>query len=80
MVVLSAGGLLDVDDVPDDLKSTAPSRLSPSVTLDENEKAQILAVLQECNGNRSLAARRLGISRRTIYRKLDEYAKEGLVP
>ena len=80
MVVLSAGGLLDVDDVPDDLKSAAPSRLSPSVTLDENEKAQILAVLQECNGNRSLAARRLGISRRTIYRKLDEYAKEGLVP
>lgn len=78
MVVLSTNGTLDENDVPDALR-TAPAAapLSATVTLGENEKAQILAVLKECGGNRSEAARKLGISRRTIYRKLDEYAKDG---
>lgn len=78
MVVLSTNGTLDENDVPDALH-TAPAAtpLSATVTLGENEKAQILAVLKECGGNRSEAARKLGISRRTIYRKLDEYAKDG---
>jgi DNA-binding NtrC family response regulator len=79
MIVLSSGGMLDVEDVPDQLKaSVAPVPLSSTVTIGENEKAQILAVLKECDDNRSEAARRLGISRRTIYRKLAEYAKEGI--
>ncbi|MBQ8112136.1 MAG: sigma-54-dependent Fis family transcriptional regulator, partial [Kiritimatiellae bacterium] len=79
MIVLSSGGMLDVEDVPDQLKaSAAPVPLSSTVTIGENEKAQILAVLKECKGNRSEAARRLGIARRTIYRKLAEYAKEGI--
>ena len=78
MVVLSMNATLDVNDVPDSIRlppQAAP--LSATVTLGQNEKAQILAVLKECGGNRSEAARKLGISRRTIYRKLDEYAKEG---
>ena len=80
MVVLSTGALLDVVDVPEQMQSTpAPLvDLSSSVTLGENEKAQILAVLKEVGGNRTRAAQVLGISRRTLYRKLDEYAKEGI--
>ena len=80
MVVLSTGALLDVADVPEQLRPAAASNvsLSSSVTLGENEKAQILAVLREVGGNRSRAAQVLGISRRTLYRKLDEYAKEGV--
>lgn len=80
MVVLSTGALLDVADVPEQLKPAAVPNvsLSSSVTLGENEKAQILAVLKEVGGNRSRAAQVLGISRRTLYRKLDEYAKEGI--
>ena len=80
MVVLSTGALLDVADVPEQLKPAAAPNvsLSSSVTLGENEKAQILAVLKEVGGNRSRAAQVLGISRRTLYRKLDEYAKEGI--
>jgi transcriptional regulator of acetoin/glycerol metabolism len=71
--------MLDIEDVPDQLKtSTSQSPLSSTVTIGENEKAQILAVLKECGDNRSKAAQRLGISRRTIYRKLAEYAKEGI--
>lgn len=83
MVVLSLGEQLDVADVPDSIQApmtsttiTTPT-FSSATTLDENEKTQILAVLKQVDGNRSKAAQLLGISRRTLYRKLDEYAKDG---
>jgi DNA-binding NtrC family response regulator len=41
--------------------------------LDPAEKARILAVLDQCGGNQSRAARELGIPRRTLLRRLDEY-------
>ena len=41
--------------------------------LDLAEKRHILHVLEKCGGNRSLAARRLGIGRRTLYRRLEEW-------
>ena len=81
MIVLSPGGMLDVADLPEQLRPAvaAPAQLLPTgSTLGENERAQILAVLKEVGGNRSQAAKVLGISRRTLYRKLDEYAKEGI--
>ena len=43
--------------------STAPDRLL------ELEKEHILKILQQTRGNRSEAARRLGIERKTLYRK-----------
>ena len=81
MVVLSQGGLLDVGDVPEHMRApSAPAAddaaALPPGTLDETEKAKILSVLDQVGGNRSRAAQVLGISRRTLYRKLDEYAKE----
>ena len=45
----------------------------PAPTLAETEKAQILAMLAECRNNKSKAAERLGISRRTLHRKLKEW-------
>ena len=81
MVVLSQGGLLDVGDVPEHMRApsapAADAAALPPGTLDETEKAKILSVLDQVGGNRSRAAQVLGISRRTLYRKLDEYAKEG---
>ena len=80
MVVLSQGGQLDVDDVPEHMRAPASAiaeQSLPAGTLGETEKAKILSVLEQVNGNRSRAAQVLGISRRTLYRKLDEYAKEG---
>ena len=80
MVVLSQGGLLDVGDVPEHMRmpSAQPDVTAlPPGTLDETEKAKILSVLDQVGGNRSRAAQVLGISRRTLYRKLDEYAKDG---
>jgi len=79
MVVLSPGGQLDVEDVPDEMRVqiAPPLPVSATGTLAETEKAKILAALQSVGNNRSKAARLLGISRRTLYRKLDEYSQEG---
>lgn len=41
------------------------------------EKRLIVSALKETDGNRSLAARKLGMSRRSLYRKLDLYNLEG---
>ena len=44
-----------------------------SLSLEEKEKELILKALDRHNGKRKLAARELGISERTLYRKIKEY-------
>jgi len=48
------------------------------LTLDQLERQHILAALDRNNGNRTATALELGISRRTLYYKLEEYQKQGL--
>ncbi|MBI2413893.1 MAG: sigma-54-dependent Fis family transcriptional regulator, partial [Deltaproteobacteria bacterium] len=43
-----------------------------STQLDALIRNHIRAVLMQCNGNKSRAARALGISRRTLFRKIEE--------
>jgi two-component system response regulator HydG len=45
--------------------------------LDQIERATILAALQRAGGNKTKAAGELGISRRTLHRKLRDYARAG---
>lgn len=45
----------------------------PSATIRELEKEQILHTLDKFHGNRKQTARELGISERTLYRKLEKY-------
>ena len=81
MCVLSPGGKLSIDDVPVEILSfgKAASATSESdaddapATLAETEKDTILRVLAECGNNKSKAAIKLGISRRTLHRKLNEW-------
>ncbi|HZG51113.1 MAG TPA: helix-turn-helix domain-containing protein, partial [Pyrinomonadaceae bacterium] len=49
---------------------------APTRTLEELERQHILRVLEETGGNRERAAIILGISARTLYRKLREYEEE----
>jgi len=79
MVVLSAGGELGVEDVPETIRGpvAAAAPTAAGGTLGETEKAKILQTLADVGGNRSRAAQVLGISRRTLYRKLDAYEAEG---
>ena len=89
MVVLASGSKLTVDDLPVEitncelrianaevrkpLASPIASHQSPLTTLAEGEKEHILAAIEHCHGNISKAADELGISRRTIHRKLKEW-------
>ena len=45
----------------------------PSEDLDAIERGHIVRVLAETRGNKLVAARRLGISRRTLYRRLERH-------
>jgi DNA-binding NtrC family response regulator len=47
------------------------------LTLRELEREYILEILREAGGNKSRAAELLGLDRKTLYRKLDEYHTEG---
>ena len=76
-VVLCRGEQLTAADLPDTLRSAAteaPSALSISVgtPLDEVERRLIRETLRHARGDKSLAAQLLGISTRTVYRKLSE--------
>ncbi len=46
-------------------------------SLDEIEREAIIAMLERTGGNKSEAARRLGITRKTLHKKLQAYAAEG---
>ncbi len=72
-VVLAAGPAIAADDL--DI-SAGERPFAPGGTLEEMERAYIRHVLAACGGNRSQAARTLGVARNTLARKLGE-AEEG---
>ena len=76
-VVLCRGDTLTVDDLPDvvvQASSPPPSALHISIgtPLEEVESRLIRETLRHTKGDKPLAAQLLGISTRTIYRKLGE--------
>ena len=78
MVVLARSPRLTVRDLPVSIKTTphgeaAPSPHAEPASMAEGERIMIYAALKKNNGNRTLAADQLGISRRTLQRKLKEY-------
>lgn len=83
MVVLSRGERITLRDVPTEVKEGTGLNLpgrggkgSDSVaglTMQEAEKKMIEQALCDTKGNRTRAAEQLGISRRTLHRKLNEY-------
>lgn len=50
-----------------------PIQPTPATSLADTEKMKILSVLESCKGNKSKAADILGISRRTLHRKLNAW-------
>jgi len=51
----------------------------PSRSLGEMEREHVVRVLEEARGNKQLAAARLGVSRRALYRLLDRHALDRFV-
>jgi len=76
MVVLSRKKLLDVSDIPASIRDqslSADVRVDADLTVEEMEKRMIIQALEKTGGNRTKAAEKLGISRRTLHRKIKEY-------
>jgi len=60
---------LILGEIPDEFRPHRPDPQPAGESLQDLERRHIMAVLQEVGGNRNEAARRLGISRKTIDRK-----------
>jgi len=68
---------IQVEDLPDKVRQQKSPRPSLSgndvpelLTLEEVERRHVLRVLEACHGNRTDAAKVLGLDRKTLYRKL----------
>jgi len=78
-VVLCRGEVVDVGDLPEPLRNAVPGRGAPTTALtvplgtplEEIERMVIRETLRQTRGDKSLAARLLGVAPRTIYRKLE---------
>ncbi len=82
-VVLAKGEKIGVQDLPERVFTAAPvnlkslSNFTPeSLNLEEMEKKMIVLALRSSQGNKTEAATKLGISRRTLHRKLNDYKIE----
>jgi two-component system response regulator HydG len=81
-VVLSSSEYLDEVDLPLiqrglplEMEITDVDTIPSDLPLDEVEKTTILKTLESAGGNKSEAARRLGITRRTLHKKLKKYGE-----
>lgn len=75
LLIFSNGGTPSDADLERAINPSAVGKASSLVSLNERrretEKKALLDALEQANGNRSLAARLLGVSRRTLYNKLE---------
>ncbi|HYS45097.1 MAG TPA: sigma-54 dependent transcriptional regulator, partial [Rhizomicrobium sp.] len=86
-VVLCRNDKIAARDLPPSVRQAAaggpltpePGRLLArnQLTVKEAEKQLILRALKETKGNRTLAAKKIGMSRRSLHRKLHSYHLEG---
>ncbi len=72
-----------VDDLPEKVRDHRASHVlvtsddpSELVPMEEVERRYILRVLEAVSGNKTAAARILGIERKTLYRKLERWERD----
>jgi two-component system response regulator HydG len=71
--ILSGTDGIKAADLPAYLHGYRKPARPASDGLDHVERSHVMKVLQECRGNKIMAARRLRISRSTLYRKLEQF-------
>ena len=83
-VVFARSETVFARDLPQNIRlgqSSLPTPVSKMATGDLNvhevEKELVVRALQAADGNRTAAAKKLGVSRRTLHRKLHEFNLEG---
>ncbi len=75
-VVLAGNSIIDLDDLPAVVKNASSEErvvIPVGTTMEQAEKALILATIASCGGNKSKAADMLGVARKTLHRKVQEY-------
>ncbi len=73
-VVLARGRRITLQELPDDLR-LLPRQLSMAPVITPLKMLELQAVrdaIRDCSGNKSKAARKLGISRKALYKKLND--------
>jgi DNA-binding NtrC family response regulator len=83
-VVFCRGEKIGARDLPAPIRNVPADSPLPklhansSLSVEEAEKELIIRALKASNGNRTLAAKKLGMHRRTLHRKLITYKLEGV--
>jgi len=78
-VLLGKGSRIGLEDLPPNVVATGQSSivmaqaLTRQLTLHDLEREYVAKVLESTNGNKTEAAKILGVDRTTLYRKLEEY-------
>ena len=82
-VALTHFDKLAVEDLPEKIRDYRSSQVyiggndpSELVPMEEMERRYILQVLDAVDGNKTLAAKILGLDRKTLYRKLSQYGEK----
>jgi DNA-binding NtrC family response regulator len=82
-VAFARGPVITPDDLPERVRTSGSASaliarsVEQNLTMREVEREYILEVLRRTGGNKSRAAELLGLDRKTLYRRLDEYRAEG---
>jgi two-component system response regulator HydG len=72
--VLAKGGRIEAVDLPAAIRQDlSPSQHTKLPTMVDHEKKLLQETLEECGWNKKQTAKRLGISRSTLYEKLKKY-------
>ncbi|MEA3347276.1 MAG: sigma-54 dependent transcriptional regulator, partial [Candidatus Auribacterota bacterium] len=73
MILLTSSRILDVKDIPQEITAVESAFSKPGTTIKNAEKDLIIKELENTGGNKTETAKRLGISRKTLYRKMEEF-------
>ena len=85
LLLTSSEEVVSLDELPAELLAEtatagiAVPMLQQSASLEETERLAIARAVHDAHGNLAQAARSLGVSRSTLYRKLELYQLEGIV-
>lgn len=70
IIMAKDGESIQLQNLPADLQEKRVERRESMREVRDAEREVLLRTLQECNWNRSLAAKKLGIGRRTLYDRI----------
>ena len=82
-MIVAAGRTISESDLPETIRAQESPQISSQLELtlpmsmEEIEKMVINKTLLLTGGDKAKASRLLGIGRKTLYRKLDEYRRTG---